>query len=84
MKILIEIAYTVLGILVGVGIVLIVAELFGIERTKISTQSPCPACGNNGCSIQYDPVAKKVVRTCLTCGCVVRQPPVAPAFFESK
>lgn len=47
----------------------------------ISVNSACPACGNRGCRIQFDPVANKVVRTCNTCGCVVQQPPIASHLF---
>jgi hypothetical protein len=50
---------------------------------SISLQSACPACGNLGCEINFDAQTKKVNRKCSTCGCVVRQDPVAPSFFKS-
>jgi hypothetical protein len=48
----------------------------------ISLESFCPACGNPGCKLKYDPATKKVNRTCDTCGCVVQQDPIAPDLFK--
>lgn len=47
----------------------------------IALDAPCPACGNIGCILNYDMIAKMVQRKCGHCGCVVRQPPVAPRLF---
>jgi hypothetical protein len=54
------------------------------KRPLIRLDSPCPACGHPGCKVAYDPAAKMVNRTCDTCGCTVRQLPVAPHLFEQK
>jgi len=48
----------------------------------IPLNSPCPACGNLGCKLAYDPKEKKVGRTCITCGCTLTQPVVAPDLFK--
>jgi hypothetical protein len=48
----------------------------------ISLKTPCPACGNMNCEIDYDAQKKKVARECKVCHCVVLQDPVAPDFFR--
>jgi len=50
----------------------------------ISLVSPCPACGNIGCVLNYSPEKKCVMRKCVHCGCVLQQPTVAPRLFADK
>jgi hypothetical protein len=59
------------------------AMIFGKPKPPhISTESVCPACGNPGCELQYDPPTKKIIRICRTCKCVVTQRPIATDLFE--
>lgn len=54
-----------------------------LARRKV-LKYPCPACGQIGATLQFDPQAKKVNRVCVTCGCTVQQPPVLPQLFGSQ
>ncbi len=59
------------------------ARVFGkIRGPHIPLDSPCPACGNRGCTLKYNPQTQKVYRTCKTCDCTVEQDPVAPHLFK--
>jgi hypothetical protein len=51
---------------------------------RIRLDLPCPACGNRGCELMFDPEKKVVKRACKTCACVITQPPVLSSLFESK
>lgn len=48
----------------------------------IPLDSPCPACGHRSCTLKYEPIIRKLKRTCNVCGCVVEQDPIAPDLFK--
>lgn len=55
-------------------------------RPRIDVQSPCPACGNLGCTLGFVAMnpqhPAKILRTCTTCGCEVTQHPIYPELFK--